>query len=65
VVQSRQVLNYFVNIAIRVKVKGYEMGWTGEMRNVYAIFVRKPEERDHLEDLGIEGEIILKRSLRK
>jgi hypothetical protein len=31
----------------------------GEMRNVYKILVRKPERRDHLEDLGIDGRIIL------
>jgi hypothetical protein len=30
-----------------------------EMRNVYKILVRKPEGRDHLEDLGIDGKTIL------
>jgi hypothetical protein len=31
-----------------------------EMRNAYKITVRKPEGRDHSEDLGINGRIILK-----
>jgi hypothetical protein len=29
-------------------------------RNVYNILVRKPERRDHLEDSGITGKVILK-----
>jgi hypothetical protein len=31
----------------------------GEMRNAYKILVRRPEGRDHLEDLGIDGRISL------
>jgi hypothetical protein len=30
-----------------------------EKRGAYRILVGKPEERDHLEDLGIEGKIML------
>jgi hypothetical protein len=30
-----------------------------EMRNAYKILVRKPKERDDLEDLGVDGSIIL------
>jgi len=47
---------------IRV-IKSRRMGWTGhvecmgEMRNAYSILVGKG--RDHLEDLGIDGKIIL------
>jgi hypothetical protein len=33
---------------------------TGENRNAYRVWVKKPEERGHLEGLGIEQRIILK-----
>jgi hypothetical protein len=29
------------------------------MRNAYNILVRKPEGRDHLEDIGVDGKMIL------
>jgi hypothetical protein len=32
----------------------------GEMRNMYKILVRKPEEKNHLGYLGMVGRIILK-----
>jgi hypothetical protein len=32
----------------------------GEMRNAYSIVVGNLKERDRLEDVGIDGEIILK-----
>jgi hypothetical protein len=32
----------------------------GEMRNAYKILVRKPEWKNHLEDLDTDGKIILK-----
>jgi hypothetical protein len=31
-------------------------------RNVYRVLVGKPNERDHLNDLGIDGRITLKQS---
>jgi hypothetical protein len=31
----------------------------GEMRNAYSNLVGKPERKNHLEDLGIDGKIIL------
>jgi hypothetical protein len=49
---------------IRV-IKSRKIRWTGhvackgELRNSYSILVRKPEGKDHLEDLGVDGEIIL------
>jgi hypothetical protein len=30
----------------------------GEKRGVYRVLVRKPEERDHLEDPGVDGRIL-------
>jgi hypothetical protein len=38
---------------------------TGEKRNAYRVWVGKPEERGHLEGLGIEERIILKWMLKK
>jgi hypothetical protein len=31
----------------------------GEMRNAYEILVGKPEGKNHSEDLGVDGKIIL------
>jgi hypothetical protein len=31
----------------------------GKKRNAYNIFVTKPDGRDHLEDLGVDGKNIL------
>jgi len=36
-----------------------------ERRGTYKVLVRKPEERDHLEDVGVDGRIILKSILKK
>jgi len=44
-------------------MKSRRMRWAGhvarmgEMRNAYSILVGKSEGRDHLEDLGVDGEI--------
>jgi hypothetical protein len=52
-------------------IKQARMKWvvrvtrTGERRSAYMILVGKPEERDHLEDLCVDGRIILKRILKK
>jgi hypothetical protein len=37
----------------------------GERRGAYSILVGRLREVDHLEDLGIDGRIILKRMLKK
>jgi hypothetical protein len=37
----------------------------GEMRNAYKTFVRNMKERNHLEELDVDGRIILKWILRK
>jgi hypothetical protein len=50
--------------SIRV-IKSRRIRWIGhaahmgEMRNVYSILVGKLERRDHSEDLGIDGRLIL------
>jgi hypothetical protein len=36
-----------------------------ERRGVYRVLVGKPGERDHLEDPGVDGRIILRRIFRK
>jgi len=47
------------------------MGWAGhverigERRSVYRVLVGKPEEIDHLEDLGLSGSIIIRWIFRK
>jgi len=46
------------------EIKKNEMGWKygtyGGRRGAYMILVERPEENDHLEDLGIDGRILLK-----
>jgi hypothetical protein len=50
---------------IRV-IKSRRLRWTGHVarmedrRDAYRVLVGKPEERNHLEDPGIDGRIILK-----
>jgi hypothetical protein len=37
----------------------------GEKKNAYTILVRKPEGRDYLEDISIDGKIIFKWIVKK
>jgi len=37
----------------------------GESRDVYRVFVGKPEGKNHLEDPGIDGKIVLRWIFRK
>jgi hypothetical protein len=37
----------------------------GERRGTYMVLVGKPEETDHLEDVGVDGRIILKKDLKE
>jgi hypothetical protein len=32
----------------------------GDRRRAYRVLVRRPEEREHLEDLDIDGKVIIK-----
>jgi hypothetical protein len=47
------------------------MRWAGqtvcmrEMRNMFRILIGKTEGKNHLEDIGIDGRIILKRDIRE
>jgi hypothetical protein len=44
-------------------IKSRMMRWVGHValngRNAYEIFIRKPKGRDHSEDLGLDGKMIL------
>jgi len=47
-------------------IKSRRMRWVGhsarivKRRGVYRVLVGKPEGKDHFEDLGVDGRIILK-----
>jgi hypothetical protein len=47
-------------------IKSRRTRWTGhvarmgEMRNAFKILVGKPEGKNHLEDLGVDGRIVLR-----
>jgi hypothetical protein len=62
---TEELLNLYISPNIIRVIKSRRMGWaghvscTGQTRNMYIILIRKPEGRDHLEDLGVDGKIIL------
>jgi hypothetical protein len=39
--------------------------YMGEMKNVYKVVIDTPERENYLEDLGVDGRIILERILEK
>jgi len=51
-------------ISRRMTVEEY-VALNGARGNTYKLLVRKPKERDHLEDLEIDGRTILKYILKK
>jgi hypothetical protein len=46
-------------------IKARRMRWAKDRRGAYNVLMGKHEERDHLEDLGTDGMIILKWVLNK
>jgi hypothetical protein len=48
----------------RMRLTGH-VARIGERRGVYRVLMGKPERRDHLEEPGIDGRIILRWSFRK
>jgi hypothetical protein len=48
----------------RIRLVGH-VARMGERRGVFMVLVGKPEERDHLENPGIDGRIILRWIFRK
>jgi hypothetical protein len=56
---------FHVSLCIITVIKSRRMRWeghvvrAGDMRNIYRLLAGKLERRDHLEDLGVDGKIIL------
>jgi len=59
-------LNYEINLSIsrRMRWVGH-VARVGESRGAYRVLVRNLMERDHLEDSGVDGRVILKRIFKK
>jgi len=60
----------YYSLSIVQVIKSRRMIWTGHVarmgrRVVYRVLVGKPEERDHMEDPGVDGRIILRWIFRK
>lgn len=53
-----------VMISSRMTGKGH-VALNGTEGNTYSLLLRKPKERDHLEDLEIDGRTILKYILKR
>jgi hypothetical protein len=47
----------FHRILLRMRWTSY-IARMGDKRNVHKIFIEKPEEKNHSEDLGVDGRII-------
>jgi hypothetical protein len=62
---DEELHNLYASPNIVTTVKSMMMRWTGHvtrmgvMRNAYKITVGKSEAKSHLEDLGIDGKVIL------
>jgi hypothetical protein len=69
--QKDELHDLYTSSNILRVIKKARMGWvmhvarTGDRRGAYIILMGKPEERNHLEDLCVDGRIILKRILKK
>jgi hypothetical protein len=61
---NEELHNLYTSPNIIRVIKSERMKWArhiarmGEVRNAYKMLVRKPEGRDHLEDLGMDGRIL-------
>jgi len=62
---SEELNNLYCSPHIIGVIKSRRMRWSGhvarmgERRGVYRVLVGEPEERDHFEDKGLDGRIIL------
>jgi hypothetical protein len=69
-VDNEELKDLYSSNIVRV-INSRRMRWAGhvarmgERRGVYRVLVGKPERRDHLEEPGIDGSIILRLSFRK
>jgi hypothetical protein len=52
-------------IKSRRMIRAGHVARMGEMRNAYKILIGKPEGKNHSEELGVDGKIILEWFLRK
>jgi hypothetical protein len=57
-------LSIIREVKLRMMRLAGNVACTGENRNAYIILVKNLEGRDHAEDLGVDGRIILERVLR-
>jgi hypothetical protein len=64
-VHNEELLNLYTSPNIIRVVKPKRMKWVGyvarmgEMRNAYRVLVGKPERKNHAEDLGVDGRMML------
>jgi hypothetical protein len=61
----RKIYNLYASLNIIRVIKSRRMGWSrqvahmGELGSAYKIIVGKPKGKNHSEDLGVDGKIIL------
>jgi hypothetical protein len=62
---NEELHNLYASLNIIRVIKSRKMSWAGHiacmggMENVYKVLVGKPKRKNHSEDLGIDGKIIL------
>ena len=57
---------FFMKMMISRRMTGERhVARNGAKGNIYSLLVRKPKERDHLEDLAVDGGKILKDILKR
>jgi hypothetical protein len=61
---NEELHNLYASPNITGAIKSRKMRWAGhiahmgDMRNAYNFFIVKPERKNHLEDLGVDGKIL-------